>query len=251
MSPRSPGSPAACAGGIFWSSTCWDRRGGLRRPGPPLRDAPRTQVVGPFLPTSACSWPLRVIVNVRLGLYSRSCASPAFPTSSGSSVPCHRIGRQRGFVLCLEQPYRTPRRRWAFLVLLADGDAPDIAILGGERFVIRAAVTGLLVPGRASSGRSGAPCCTGLAGPAFSWLGRPAQSRGWCDTGRLPRRRSSTRRQIVAGLSVFGGRAQLAGVADLTGARMLLITMPSAPGHDPPRRGRGARPRPRVERFRR
>ena len=193
---------------------------------------PGPQVVGPFLPILGLLLAARVIVNVRLGLYSRSWRFASVPDVErivsaiviGSAVSV-ALFYALSSLIGPEAEVGFPRSFWPTEMLLS------IAILGGERFVIRAAC-------------DWAPC----SGAGFVWAQRRTLLYGAGRTGVLMARSAQRNPaagvipvgfldddpqlagKIVAGLSVFGGRAQLAGVADLTGARMLLITMPSAPG---------------------
>ncbi|MGA2513806.1 MAG: nucleoside-diphosphate sugar epimerase/dehydratase [Candidatus Limnocylindrales bacterium] len=193
---------------------------------------PGPTVVGPFLPVFGLLLAARAVVNVRLGLYARSWRFASIPEVE-RIVGAIVLGSVVSVVLfyavvAFPQPYLPtglPRSFWPTEMLLS------IAILGGERFAIRAAYDW------APSSWAGPVTAQRLtllygAGRTGVLMARSAErnpAAGVAPVGFLDDD-PSLAGKIVAGLRVFGGRGWLAQAVDLTGARMLLITMPSAHG---------------------
>ena len=105
-----------------------------------------------------------------------------------------------------------------------------MAILGGVRFAIRAASD--LPAAAAAATTDGLPTLLYGAGRTGVMLARSAQRNpgaGVRPVGFLDDD-PSLREEVVGGLRVFGGLAALPDAVARTGARVLLITMPGAPG---------------------
>ena len=190
------------------------------------------ELAGLFLPILGLLLAVRTAVNVRFGLYSRGWRFASIPdvvrivgaVVVGSTVSValfYTLSAIAGPVV----PAGFPRSFWPAEMLLS------IAILGGGRFAIRAAYDWAPQSG---AGLITAQRLTLLygAGRTGVLMARSAErnpAAGVVPVGFLDDD-PSLAGKIVAGLRVFGGRDQLARVADVTGARTLLITMPSAPG---------------------
>jgi FlaA1/EpsC-like NDP-sugar epimerase len=193
---------------------------------------PGPQLVGPFVPILGLLLAVRTAVNVRFGMYSRGWRFASIPdvvrivgaVVVGSIVS---VALFYGLAALLgpQVPAGFPRSFWPAEMLLS------IAILGGGRFAIRAADDWAPQSG---AGLIKAQRLTLLygAGRTGVLMARSAErnpAAGVVPVGFLDDD-PSLAGKIIAGLRVFGDRDQLARVADLTGARTLLITMPSAPG---------------------
>ena len=175
---------------------------------------------------------VRTAVNVRFGLYSRRWRSASVPdlvrivtaVALGSAVAAstfYAVSTVAGGSLA----YGWPGSFWLIEFLIA------VAIIGGVRFGIRAAWDH--APGRATNGTNGhrATLLYG-AGQVGVLMARSAQrdpGSGVRAVGFLDDD-PGLAGGIVAGLPVYGGIEALEHAAAETGARVLLITMPSAPG---------------------
>ncbi len=173
---------------------------------------------------------VRTVVNVELGLYSRRWQYASVP-ELWRTVGAIALGS----VVAIATFYGTamlgngswtmgfPRSFWPIELLLS------IAILGGVRFGIRAAADSVAAAGQ-ESGRQ--PALLYGAGDAGVLVARSAvryPGSGMRPVGFLdddPDLAGS----LVAGLPVFGGLPALVPAVARTGAKMLLITMPTASG---------------------
>jgi FlaA1/EpsC-like NDP-sugar epimerase len=193
---------------------------------------PSLQVVGPFLPVLGLLLVVRTAVNLRLGLYSRGWRFASIPdviriviaVALGSAATI-ALFYALTMLIGPDLPAGFPRSFWPAEMLLS------IGILGGARFAIRAAYD--WAP-HSTSGLVTAQRLTLLygAGRTGVLMARSAErnpAAGIVPVGFLDDDPSLSGK-IVAGFRVFGGREHLARVAELTGARTLLITMPRAPG---------------------
>ena len=175
---------------------------------------------------------VRTSINVWLGMYRRRWRFASVPelerivgaASLGSLVS---IVVFYGFSLAGDGSWTAgfPRSFWPIELLLS------IAILGGVRFSIRAAAEG--IP-RSSSAAASHPQATLLygAGNAGVLMARSAERHpgsGVNPVGFLDDDPSLVG-AIIHGLRVFGGLDQVERAVSETGAKILLITMPSATG---------------------
>ncbi len=192
---------------------------------------PGLRLVGPFLPILGLLLAVRTAVNVRFGLYSRAWRFASIPDVVrivGAVVVGSAVSFSLFYGLAAlgpDVPVGFPRSFWPAEMLLS------IAILGGGRFAIRAAYDWAPQSGASLIAAQRLTLLYG-AGRTGVLMARSAErnpAAGVVPVGFLDDD-PSLAGNIVAGLRVFGGRDQLARVVDLTGARMLLITMPSAPG---------------------
>ncbi len=190
------------------------------------------ELAGLFLPVLGLLLAVRTIVNLRLGLYSRGwrfasipevirIVSAVFIGTVATVVVFYTLSAVAGPVV----PAGFPRSFWPAEMLLS------IALLGGSRFAIRAAYDWAPHSGANLNTARRLTLLYG-AGRTGVLMARSAERNpdaGIVPVGFLDDDRSLAG-NIVAGLRVYGGRDELAKIADLTGARTLLITMPSAPG---------------------
>ncbi len=174
---------------------------------------------------------IRTLTNVRLGLYSRRWRYASVPdlvriviaVSLGSILSALVFYGARA-VLGSPSGDGFPRSFWFIEALVA------MAILGGVRFAIRAASDLPAAVGTAST--EGLPTLLYGAGRTGVLLARSARRNpgaGVRPVGFLDDD-PSLREEVVGGLRVFGGLAALPDAVAQTGARVLLITMPGAPG---------------------
>jgi FlaA1/EpsC-like NDP-sugar epimerase len=175
---------------------------------------------------------VRTAVNVRLGLYSRRWRYASVPELTRivaavtlGTVVSAAIFYGAAILGTGEYAEGFPRSFWAIELLLS------VAILGGVRFGIR--VASELSEGETVS-RSTTRRATLLygAGRAGVLMARSAQRYAGSDVepvGFLDDD-PSLEGGIVAGLKVFGGLEAMERAVEATGAKVLLITMPSAPG---------------------
>ncbi len=175
---------------------------------------------------------VRTAVNIRLGLYSRRWRFASVPELERILVAV-----ALGSLVSMAVFYGTaevgsgswtngfPRSFWPIELLLS------VAILGGVRFGIRAAADGVPSPARTTAADRQATLLYG-AGNAGVLIARSARrhpASGVRPVGFLDDD-PSLHGGIVAGLRVFGGLESMHRAVAATGAKMLLITMPSAPG---------------------
>jgi FlaA1/EpsC-like NDP-sugar epimerase len=185
-----------------------------------------------FLPAAVLLLAVRMLLNIRFGLYDR-----AWRFASVSDLGRIVVALLTGTCLAAAAFYLAraitgvtwaaglPRSFWPAEMLIS------MAILGGVRFGIRAAAD--LDP------HSGRPVATDMratllygAGRAGALVARSARREprsGILPVGFLDDDARLTGGH-VAGLRVFGGLAAMADAAAATGAGTLLITMPGAPG---------------------
>jgi FlaA1/EpsC-like NDP-sugar epimerase len=174
---------------------------------------------------------VRTIINVRFGLYSRRWRFASVPdlvrivevVALGSLISV--VIFYGGSAIASTNWPGFPRSFWLAEALLT------VAILGGVRFGIRAASDLARSPRNASASDRNATLLFG-AGHTGVTLARSAlrdPRSGVVPVGFLdddPRLAGGT----VAGIRVYGGLASMARAVAETGAHILLITMPSAPG---------------------
>jgi len=175
---------------------------------------------------------VRTVVNVDLGLYSRRWRYASVP-ELGRTVGAAALGS----LVAIATFYGTsivgngswtvgfPRSFWPIELLLS------VAILGGVRFGIRAAADGVAsaVGTQATERQPTLLYGAGDAGvlvarSAMRYPGSGIRPIGFLDDD------PDLAGNLVAGLPVFGGLPSLAPAVARTGAKMLLITMPSVPG---------------------
>jgi FlaA1/EpsC-like NDP-sugar epimerase len=175
---------------------------------------------------------VRTITNIRLELYSRRWRFASVPELERVVVAA-AVGSFFSMVVfygtslagdgVLAEGF--PRSFWPIELLLS------VAILGGVRFGIRAAAESSPTPVRARS-TGDRPTLLYGAGHAGVLMARSAQR--YPGTGVRPvgflDDDPSLAGGIVAGLRVYGGLGSMGRAMAATGAQMLLITMPSAPG---------------------
>ncbi len=193
---------------------------------------PGPALLGPFLPILGLLIATRTAINSRFGLYSRGWRFASIPdvVRIVSAVVAGTLATLALYIVLVvlmaaDMPPGFPRSFWPMEMLLS------VAILGGVRFSIRAAYD--WAP-RSGAGATTAQHLTLLygAGRTGVLMARSAERNpvaGVVPVGFLDDD-PSLKGKIVAGLRVFGGGDRLARVAELTGARTLLITMPTAPG---------------------
>jgi FlaA1/EpsC-like NDP-sugar epimerase len=179
----------------------------------------------------------RTVVNINRGLYSRRWRNASVPDLE-LIVAAVALGSLISIVIfygasaVAPSPFFTefPRSFWPIEALLS------VAILGGVRFGIRAAaeharVSASATPANGNPANSNAALLYG-AGQTGALLARSAlrnPGAGVRPVGFLDDDPSFAG-GYVAGLRVFGGLAALDKAVAATGARTLLISMPSAPG---------------------
>jgi FlaA1/EpsC-like NDP-sugar epimerase len=186
-----------------------------------------------YLPIALLPLFVRPIVNERFGLYRRAWGQASVPeltqvvwaTVVGTAV-CLVIFFGVIRPLGLDDPPGFPRSFWILELVLS------LALIGGARFFIRACnelgtrrvvdgTTVTLTPALLfGAGRTGAL----MARSAMRERKAGIKPVGFLDEDRARRGAS------VAGIPVFGGLDRLDDAVRRTGATMLLITMPNAPG---------------------
>ena len=175
---------------------------------------------------------VRTSINVWLGMYSRRWRFASVPelgrvVGAATLGSLATIGIFYGFSHAGDGSWTAsfPRSFWPIELLLA------IAIQGGVRFGIRAAAEGDPRSRLANSARPQATLLYG-AGNAGVLMARSAERHP--DSGVSPvgflDDDPSLAGAIIGGLRVFGGLEQLQRAIAETGAKSLLITMPSATG---------------------
>ena len=195
------------------------------------------QVVGPLLVPAfpiavGLLLTVRTVTDVRLGLYSRRWryASVAELVRIVAAVGLGSLASMAifyGASLLLGAPWTEgfPRSFWPIEFLLS------VAIIGGVRFGIRVA-SDVGGNGPARDLANGNAALLYGAGRAGVLMARSAQwypGSGVRPVGFLDDD-PDLQGGIVAGLRVFGGLDAMPNAVEETGARTLLITMPSAPG---------------------
>jgi FlaA1/EpsC-like NDP-sugar epimerase len=192
---------------------------------------PGPDLVGPFLPILSLLLVVRMLVNARLGLYSRGWRFASIPDViriAGAVLMGSITTIALYYTLVLIGPFAGagfPRSFWPAELLLS------VSILGGARFAIRAAYDWAPQAGKSLDIAQRLTLLYG-AGRTGVLMARSAErnpAAGVVPVGFLDDD-PSLAGSIIAGLRVYGGREQLTRVAEMTGARTLLITMPSAPG---------------------
>lgn len=188
--------------------------------------------IGGYLVVGLIPVAVRMLVNVRMGLYQRMWVHASVPDLA-------QVLRAVGVGTLVAVPV-------VLVALLAAGNAAPalatpsfwfiellvaLAVMGGDRFLVRAMND--VATARAVGDRSGrVPALLFGAGREGALIARSAlQSRsvkvlpvGFLDGD------DSRRGSTIAGLEVYGGLDVLADAVRKTGARMLLITMSNAPG---------------------
>ncbi len=193
---------------------------------------PGPELVGPFVPILGLLLAVRTAVNVRFGLYSRGWRFASIPDVV-RIVAAVVVGTASSLaffyglsvIIGPDLPAGFPRSFWPTEMLLS------IAILGGVRFAIRAAYdwAPLSTSGLVTAQRLTLLYGAGQTGVLMARSAERNPAAGIVPVGFLDDDPSLSGK-IVAGFRVFGGREHLARVAELTGARTLLITMPRASG---------------------
>jgi FlaA1/EpsC-like NDP-sugar epimerase len=175
---------------------------------------------------------VRTMTNIRLGLYARRWRFASVPDLE-RIVTATMLGSFVAIVLFYgsatlagaEWLEGFPRSFWPIELLLS------LAIIGGVRFGIRAAYD--LVPGAqnatATDPRASLLYGAGQTGALLARSARRHPDAGVVPVGFLDDD-PTLAGGIVAGLRVFGDLGALDRAIAATGARVLLITMPSAPG---------------------
>jgi FlaA1/EpsC-like NDP-sugar epimerase len=195
------------------------------------------RIDGPFLVpafplVAAILLTVRTIVNTRLGLYRRRWRYASVPELERivGAVAIGSLASMAIFYGVSAVSDTTwadgfPRSCWLIELLLS------CATLGGIRFGIRVASDASLDRSRARAADPRATLLYG-AGQTGSLLARFAQQHP--ESGVLPvgflDDDPTLAGGIVAGISVHGGLSSMARAVAMTGARTLLITMPSAAG---------------------
>ncbi len=188
--------------------------------------------VAPFIPILLLLLVVRLVTNERLGLYSRGwrfasvrdLTRIAVAVIAGTGVTLAIVAggsivTQRNWIEDL------PRSFWLMEMLLA------VAAIGGVRFAIRATsewapdAPSVSVPHRRPTLFYGA----GRTGVLMARSAMRTPEAGVVPVGFIDDDTSLTGR-LVEGLRVFGGIESLGHAVAATGARDLLITMPSTPG---------------------
>jgi len=175
---------------------------------------------------------VRTATNVRLGLYSRRWRYASVPELE-RIVGAVAVGSLFSIAVFYGTAWAQggawvdgfPRSFWPIELLLS------VAILGGVRFGIRAAADGVPSQALQTATDRRATLLYG-AGNAGVLMARSAQRHpgaGVQPVGFLDDDPSQAG-GIVAGLRVFGGLGSMERAVAETGAKTLLITMPSAPG---------------------
>jgi len=175
---------------------------------------------------------VRTVVNSRLGLYRHRWRNASVSDLERISLAVV-IGSLVSVALVVAADSavtnpawgNVPRSFWLIEALLS------LAILGGVRFSIRAAAEHARGPGGAPLSKANAALLYG-AGEAGALLARSARRHpeaGVRPVGFLDDD-ATLSGGYVAGLRVFGDLATLERAVAETGARKLLISMPSAPG---------------------
>ncbi len=175
---------------------------------------------------------VRTVTNIRLGLYSRRWRYASVP-ELGRIVAAAAVGSMMGVAIFYGSAVAFhgawadgfPRSFWPIELLLS------VAILGGVRFGIRAAADGVPSLSRTTTADRRATLLYG-AGNAGVLLARSAQRHpgsGVRPVGFLDDD-PTLAGGIIAGFRVWGGLETMERAVADTGAKALLITMPSAPG---------------------
>jgi FlaA1/EpsC-like NDP-sugar epimerase len=185
-----------------------------------------------FLPAAALLIAIRLLVNVRFGLYSRLWVHASVPDLMeivwaavwGTLLALPSIAALR-LITGMPSAELLGLSFWFVELLVA------LAVLGGVRFAIRA-VNDIAIGSASSEGKGRVPALLFGAGREGVVIARSALADrrakvlpvGFLDGDAAAWGKS------VAGLSVFGGLRALDEAIRRTGARMLLITMSNAPG---------------------
>ena len=185
-----------------------------------------------FLPILLLTVLVRLVVNVRFGLYQRAWGHASVPELT--QVVWAMIA---GTVICLVvfygvmrpagigTPPAFPRSFWILELILC------LAMIGGFRFFIRATnELGSRTTGDGSIERT--PALLFGAGRTGALMARSAmrESKAGVNPVGFLDADGTKRGASVAGLRVFGGLDRLDEAVRRTGASMLLITMPNASG---------------------
>ena len=193
---------------------------------------PGLAMVDRFLPGLALLLAVQVAVNVRFGLYTRGWRFASIPEVV--RIVGAVLGGTLVAVILLYGSVSLsgstildgfPRSFWLAEALLA------VTALGGVRFAIRAAYDWAPSPGPRASDPHQLTLLYG-AGQTGVLMARAAERNpgaGVVPVGFLDDD-AALHGKIVSGLRVFGGRESLAAAVEATGARTLLIAMPSTPG---------------------
>ena len=195
------------------------------------------QITGPaFVPAFpvvvALLLAVRTITNTRLGLYSRRWRFASVPdlvrivvaVVLGSLISMV-VFYGTSILAGTTWPDGFPRSFWLAEMLLS------VAIIGGVRFGIRAASEMKLGAGHTTAADQRATLLygAGQTGVLMSRSARRHPGSGVLPVGFLDDD-PSLAGDTVDGLRVYGGLKSMGQAVEATGARSLLITMPSAPG---------------------
>jgi FlaA1/EpsC-like NDP-sugar epimerase len=189
--------------------------------------------VAAYLPAAALPLLVRPIINDRFGLYRRLWGHASVPDLVQilrASVVCSAICVAVFYLamrpLGISGTIGFPRSFWILELVLS------LAFVGGLRFLIRA-LTDASSPVRVDGGPTSlSPALLFGAGRAGATMARSAVREPRCGVipvGFLDDDRSR-HGSTVAGLPVFGDLSKIDQAIQATGARMLLITMPTAAG---------------------
>lgn len=187
---------------------------------------------GSFLPVVVLLLAVRAAGNVRLGLYRRRWRSASVPdverilVAAGlGTLVCVVVWYGSAALLGAEWVPGVPRSFWLVEALLS------VAVLGGVRFGIRAASD--LAPRTAGvtpvRGRATLLYGAGRTGALVARSAKRAPGAGIVPVGFLDDDHALAG-DLVAGVPVLGGLESLKRAVIATGAKTVLITMPSAPG---------------------
>ena len=191
---------------------------------------PRTLLV--FSSVLAVLLPVRTMADTGLGLYSRRWRFASVP-DLGRIMAAIALGSLVSLALFYGSSALLgvnwapgfPRSFWVAEAFLS------AAVLGGVRFAIRAAsdLAPYQTPGAAAGLRATLLYGAGHAGMLVARSAQREPGAGVRPVGFLDDD-TALAGDIVAGIRVFGGIESMAKAVASTGARSLLITMPSAPG---------------------
>ena len=183
-----------------------------------------------FVPALLLLVPVRALVNIRLGLYSRGWRFASVPelvriasAVAAGSVVAVIAYYGSAVVLGLDWAPGFPRSFWISEALLTT------AGVGGLRFGIRALADTAPQRPAGSPPRPTLLYGAGYAGVRFARSAQHEPEAGILPVGFLDDD-PDLRGTVVAGIRVWGGLATLRQAVSSTGATSVLITMPSAPG---------------------
>jgi len=191
-------------------------------------------VMRPYLPVALLPLLVQPIVNVVFGLYRREWRYASVREMGGivASVGTGSVVSASLFVVlaALDAPgtLGMPRSFFPLEALLS------LLLIGGSRFALRWALENAARPSGNDEERPSIPTLVYGAGEAGAAVARLAERDammnikvvGFIDDD--PRKRGSR----LLGVKIFGGQDQIRHASKTTGARQLVVAMPSAPGSD-------------------